>query len=257
MKKIFIYDGSFEGFLTAIYQVFEEKAENVKIVKPRHYEPDMFANGEHIITDPSKALRVWKSLLLKATKIGAYEMYKTFLSEIKGVEMVLLRYIVHMYSSETYSFENYGNNDVLRVSQVAKMVSREKHRMEAFVRFKLTTNGIYFATISPDFNVLPLIAPHFTSRYADQPWIIYDLKRDYGLHYDLQKTQRIQLSTEADTENALEVPIHLHQEESAYQELWKTYFKNTHIASRKNMKLHMKHIPKRYWRHLTEKQPEA
>lgn len=32
------------------------------------------------------------------------------------------------------------------------------------------------------------------------------------------------------------------------------HFKSTNITERKNTKLHVQHIPKRYWRYLTEKQ---
>ncbi|TXD94820.1 DUF4130 domain-containing protein [Gillisia hiemivivida] len=48
--------------------------------------------------------------------------------------------------------------------------------IEIFVRFQLTKHKIYFATIEPDFNVLPIILQHFESRYADQKWIIYNIK---------------------------------------------------------------------------------
>ncbi|RYZ23730.1 MAG: DUF4130 domain-containing protein, partial [Chitinophagaceae bacterium] len=43
--------------------------------------------------------------------------------------------------------------------------------------------------------------------------------------------------------------------ESIYQELWKQYFKSVNIAARKNTKLHIQHMPKRYWKYLPEKQP--
>ncbi|RYE25413.1 MAG: DUF4130 domain-containing protein, partial [Sphingobacteriales bacterium] len=39
-----------------------------------------------------------------------------------------------------------------------------------------------------------------------------------------------------------------------YQLLWKSYFNNSNIKERKNMKLHIQHIPRRYWKYLTEKQ---
>jgi len=41
--------------------------------------------------------------------------------------------------------------------------------------------------------------------------------------------------------------------EKIYQHLWKNYFKSVNIISRKNTKLHIKHIPKRYWKHLAKK----
>jgi probable DNA metabolism protein len=43
------------------------------------------------------------------------------------------------------------------------------------------------------------------------------------------------------------------EDEGIYQNLWKNYFNSVNIASRKNTRLHVRHIPKRYWRHLTEK----
>jgi len=141
----------------------------------------------------------------------------------------------------------------LRVSQIAQMVGREKHRMEAFVRFKLTKDGYYFAEIEPDFNVIPLIERHFKDRYADQQWVIYDKKRKYGIHYDLDKVNTVVFENfdyqSSDTINLLD------ESEVPYQKLWKDYFDSTNIESRKNMKLHTQHIPKRYWKHLSEKQP--
>jgi probable DNA metabolism protein len=42
-------------------------------------------------------------------------------------------------------------------------------------------------------------------------------------------------------------------EEHEYQTLWNDYFKSTNIASRINPKLHTQHVPKRYWKYLSEK----
>jgi len=125
--------------------------------------------------------------------------------------------------------------------------------MEAFVRFKLTTDNIFYAVVEPDFNVLPLIKTHFENRYADQHWLIYDMKRNYGLYYDEQTTEIVTMEV---NENTLlknpETKI-LDDSEDIYQNLWKAYFKSTNIKSRKNMKLHLRHVPKRYWKYLTEK----
>src|SRR5699024_10345211 len=121
-----------------------------------------------------------------------------------------------------------------------KSVSREKHRMEAFVRFKKTAEGIFFAVIDPDFNVLPLIAPHFKGRYADQRWLIYDEKRRYGLFYDLNSVQEVHLSSEhnksmIEQAQLTDTSITLDAQEALYDQLWKDYFKSTNIVERRNM----------------------
>ncbi|MGK4566274.1 DUF4130 domain-containing protein [Flavobacterium sp. 3HN19-14] len=45
----------------------------------------------------------------------------------------------------------------------------------------------------------------------------------------------------------------LRDKEGLYALLWNDYFKSTNIPARKNMKLHLQHVPKRYWKYLTEK----
>ena len=160
----------------------------------------------------------------------------------------------YVFSNKSPVDTNFANEHILRIAQVSKMVNREKHRMEAFTRFQLTKEAIYFATIEPDFNVLPLIASHFTRRYADQKWIIYDVKRKFGLYYDLSKTEIVEIDFSdfaGDENTAKEI---FDPSEEQYQQLWKIYFKNVNIPSRRNMRLHLRHVPRRYWKYLTEKQ---
>jgi probable DNA metabolism protein len=45
-----------------------------------------------------------------------------------------------------------------------------------------------------------------------------------------------------------------HSKEKNYQNLWRKYFEHVNIKERKNMKLHIQHVPKRYWSLLTEKE---
>ena len=127
--------------------------------------------------------------------------------------------------------------------------------MEAFIRFQRTKDDLYFATIAPDFNVLPLIASHFKDRYADQNWLIFDNRRRYGIHYDSAtlKLVEVLVDLQKDTSGEFLSQSVCHEEEVEYQKLWKEYFDSVNIASRKNTKLHIRHVPARYWRYLTEK----
>ena len=122
-----------------------------------------------------------------------------------------------------------------------------------FVRFQEIQDHIFYSNIEPDFNVLPLIKKHFEKRYADQKWIIYDLKRKYGLYYNLKNTQTILINFDPafckpDSKSDVFTESEMH-----YQTLWKDYFKNTNIEERINTALHIKHVPKRYWKYLIEK----
>lgn len=255
MKKdsILTYDGSFEGFLTCVFQTFEQKLNVAAIYTEDNVQQDFFSLPELVITDLKKASRVKQALRAQLDSSGRRQLYFSFLSELPGIELLLLQYIQLVFNTKDFSPADYGNPVILQVSQTAKMVSREKHRMEAFVRFMLTKDEIYFAHIEPDFNVLPLILPHFESRYADQKWIIYDLKRKFGLFYNLQETNYISLEISSQIFEKNHQSSIYSVSELQFQELWQQYFKSTNIKSRKNLKLHKQHVPKRYWKYLTEK----
>ena len=180
-------------------------------------------------------------------------MYKAYLSEIKDIENVVFRYIRYALISNFSVENNFSHPDVLLLQQTARKVHREKHRMEAFVRFQCTKDKLYYAIIQPDYNVLPLISKHFEDRYADQKWLIYDSLRKFGLHYDLEKVETVSLHFETDLNNPEQLKGIYDEREELYQTLWRQYFQSVNIKARKNMKLHIQHMPKRYWKNLVEK----
>jgi probable DNA metabolism protein len=253
-ETILAYDGSFDGFLTAVFEVYELHLDQVSVHRIGSEQESLFGSKKEVVTDAAKADRVWKGIVKKSSSGSESQLYYTFLSEKSGVENLLLRYIRYLFGSDRQIHSDFANADVLKVTQIAKSVGREKHRMEAFVRFRLTRDKLYFASIAPDFNVLPLISKHFINRYADQRWIIYDMKRQYGIFYDLEKVDIIELILPENFDAAQTSPDFFADEELAFQTLWQDYFKSTNIESRKNLRLHVQHVPKRYWKYLSEKQ---
>ena len=251
--NVVIYDGSFEGLLTAVFEIYEYKIEHPDIVSSDMAAGSLFGKLHYVQTDKKKFERVYRKLKDKLTPNALSQLFKTFLSEQQGIENVIFRYTAYVLASKVSVENNFGHPDVLMLQQTSRKVHREKHRMEAFVRFQLTKDNLYYCIIQPDFNVLPLIANHFEKRYADQRWLIYDGMRKYGIYYDLEKVDEVTLNFEADLNNDAAIKSVCDEKEELYQQLWKTYFSSVNIAARKNMKLHIQHMPKRYWKYLTEK----
>lgn len=253
MKTILKYDGSFEGFLCSVFYVYEHKLTAITIEKIKSHEPTFFDNAIVINSEDRKARRVWKGLSKKISSSGKTKIYKAFLSEIPNIENTLLYYIQKAMASTINIEGDFTDPEILHLEKTVKKINREKHRMDAFVRFRLTKDGIYFATVEPDFDVLPLNADHFKNRYADQKWLIYDLKRKYGIYYNLDKVETVILELNSEINYQNKASSYFTFEELQFQELWSNYFKSSNIATRKNMTLHIKHIPKRYWKYLSEK----
>ncbi len=248
--KILLYDGSFAGFLTAVFEVYEYKFSDVNITSIQG-TASVFEEEHTVLTEEAKAQRVYKGLQQYLSKEALHQLYCTSLSEIKGIENTMLAYVTATFNSKASVEKNFSDRHVLTIAQTARKVHREKHRMEAFVRFQLTKDNLYYAIIEPDYNVLPLISNHFEKRYADQRWMIYDARRRYGIYYDLQTVTTVQITF---NEQAGNTPESIYDDkEELYQTLWKQYFKSVNIAARKNTKLHIQHMPKRYWKYLPEK----
>lgn len=250
---VYLYDNTFEGLLTTIYEGYAQKNFQAIITIKEAYVPLMFADIFTIETNADKASRVWKGLVKKLSPGERNLLVKCFLSELPQREEVIFQYVQYALGSAINISSNYGNKYVLELAQIGKMVGREKHRMEAFVRFQKLKDETYYAVVEPDFDVLPLISSHFKGRYADQKWIIYDLKRKYGIAYDLEKVTQIKLDFELESIDADNVVAAYDIEEVLYQTLWKAYFNSVNIKERKNMKLHLRSMPRRYWKYLTEK----
>jgi len=251
---VVLYDGTFAGLFTAIFEVYEYKLPQPFISRDVATTGSLFGHTHNVVTDLSKSKRVYKKMNDRINPKAFKQLYDCFLSEMKDIENVILRYVQYALNSKIAVENDYANADVLQVQQVSRKVHREKHRMEAFVRFQLTKDELYYAIVQPDYNVLPLISKHFRDRYADQRWLIYDGIRKYGLYYNKEKVEEVQMNFSVDVKSQQTLQEVFGEKEELYQQLWKQYFSSVNIVARKNMKLHIQHMPKRYWRYLVEKQ---
>jgi len=250
-KVILTYDRSFEGLLSLIYDIYDKKLDPLDITTKDNVV-DLFSTSLSLPTDTSKAERVLSGISKKSSKGLVTFIYQCFLSELSGIEMKLLHLIRYILDDKSYKISDYSDPIIMDLHKVKKMIGREVHRMHAFVRFQETKDDMWACEINPDFNVLPLIGKHFKDRYPALEWLIYDTKRHYAIHH---KNHAINYVTiDSINQDKLITKDAITEEELRYQKLWKQYFKSVNIEERNNEKLHLRHVPKRYWKFLIEKQ---
>ncbi|MES2823907.1 MAG: TIGR03915 family putative DNA repair protein [Pseudomonadota bacterium] len=258
---IFIYDGSYEGLLSCIFTIFKRRTVPTAITIEVNYQFNLLDAAESIATNEEWATRVIKGIDERTHARASALVYKLFLSELPSCEMLLYEVIQAIITKGDKSIlENFANPYILQAAQIEKMMHREVHRMHAFVRFQKSREGLFYAAVDPDFNVLPLIGDHFERRYADQSWLIFDARRHYGLHYDQKRMSFVgiddpvfTMSAQLFQEDARQGDVLRDEREREYQLLWKNYFQAVNIGERNNVKLHLRHMPRRYWKYLTEK----
>jgi probable DNA metabolism protein len=215
----------------------------------------LFTESFPVVSDDTKADRVLKALRKKISKPALDMLFISYLSELEGIEICIFRYIKKALLAGKSIETNFADSDVLELSKIYKKVRREEERIRQFVRFQKTADGLFFAAMDPEYNVLPLTARFFKTRYADQQWIVYDVRREYGLYYDLKTVETIHFDQLlADPKTGKVSTDKLDQYETAFRDLWQDYLKAITIRERLNLKLQRQHMPKRFWKYLTEKQ---
>lgn len=250
----YVFDGSFDGLMTLIFDYYVRKPRKVKVWNEKDFQPSMFDEVHEVISDPDKAKRVRNKLKTKLSKQGWKRFYCTFLSEQKEAFQHLFDFARYVIDSNQNVESNLGNEDVLYLAQMDRKVNREKHHFEAFIRFEQFPDGTFYSTIEPKYHILPLILNHFKNRYADQNWIIYDLVRKTGLLYSKDEEKVIPIHLDFAPKQNHSIVKSYEPTEQQYQDLWKGYFKSANIPARKNTKLHVQLLPKRFWKYLTEKE---
>lgn len=253
---IFIYDHTFDGLLTCLFEAYNRKVFPDLLCIEGEPLPLFYDETISIVTDKEKYNRVWKGLQKKLSATALTNLTYGWLSELPDIDQLLFRYMKKVFDAPTSIETNFADTDVLELSKVWKKMNNERHRLLQFVRFQKASDGTFFAPVEPLYNVLPLTIPHFKDRFADQPWLIYDIKRKYGFYYDKKTVEEITFSDDLQTHlttGILNKEL-MDKDEQLFQELWKTYFNAICIKERLNPRKHKQDMPVRYWKLLTEKQ---
>lgn len=251
-RSVLLHDGTFDGLLTAVFETYERKLLPDAVARKGSYQAGVFDRCVVVETDPEKAERVWRRLDELVGGRQARMLLSAFLSGERGVDGLILRAV-----REAVARERGGGVESLRalleeLEAISLKVRREAHRMRGFVRFERVSADLYVALIAPRHDVLPLIVGHFERRYGDQRWIIYDTSRDYGVSFDTRESSEIRLPR--DLVDRLDRGKDSGEGCAA---LWKRYFDAINIPERRNTALHLKKVPRRYWKYLPEKRLSA
>ncbi len=252
---VFRYDKTFEGLLTALFDAYARRTFPERLIGPGEPEPMFSETCYEVVTDRVRASRVWTGLERKLPREVRGMIMHVWLSEEPGSDELLFRYMRKVFDAPHAVSTDFADDDMLEAKKLAHKVNKEALYLIQFVRFQRAGDDTFFAAVSPKYNALPLVLEHFKDRFADQKWLIYDLRRSYGFFYDLEKTTEVTLLD--DNENfpggKLDEKL-MAEDEKLFQDLWRGYFKSMTIKERINPKLHRQHLPRRFWKYLTEKQ---
>lgn len=239
---IVVYDGTFEGFLSLVHEVYYKKYIPHAITKevPHANLLDTVVTIEY---DEAKASKVFRALQKAFPKEALKTIVHTFLCDTNPFELNLLEYIKLGFKN-TKELHNINNPHVFAIHNLQKELWRHYHKYSGFLRFEELEEGTLYAKIDSKFSLVYLLGGHFLKRLNNQNFIIHDPKRALAF---VKYGEDVQVRSVSD----FELPT-LSAEEERFKKLWQTFFQSVAIETRKNDKLQKQLVPLVYRTYMSE-----
>lgn len=151
---------------------------------------------------------------------------------------LLYRLLWRIVTESAQLLDNPLDEDLIQLRRWEKEVTRDLHKMKAFVRFRRVEDS-YVAWHRPDHLIVPLAAPFFARRFADMRWTI--LTPDASASWDLESLSYGPGVPRSDAPSSDEL-----------EDLWRTYYRSIFNPARVKLKQLRKEMPTRYWSTLPE-----
>jgi len=146
-------------------------------------------------------------------------------------------------AAEPRLIDNPADPDVARLTLMAKSVSRDRHKMTAFVRFRErepeAEGPRYVSWFEPEHLIEEHVAPHFVDRYAAMSFVIFTPRRAIvwdGAALSFGPGGRPEYATDAD----------------GFSSAWDAYYRAIFNPGRLMPNAMRKEMPRKYWANLPE-----
>lgn len=242
----YLYDGSFDGLLTIVFNCYISKCIPLNIIDKNNYIPNILDKTENINTDYKKSERIFNGIINNISYDVLYNSYYAFLSQEIEKEINIIKYILYGFCIGPQIDTMLAIDFVFKVNSFRKKMLFESHKLKGLLRFTKIDNNLFYSSIHPTHNVIENLGHHFIKRLPTQNFIIHDQNRNIAFLYNTKEYKIVDAKS-------LKIPK-ISEEEKLYQNLWKTFFETIAIKERTNPRLQMQYMPKKYWKDIFETQ---
>lgn len=252
IDEIYLYDGTFEGLLTIVFNCYISRELPSKILPETEYIPNIFDTTKLIKTDFEKSDRIFKGISNSICYDALYNAYHAFLCANKShicenKEIDIVKFLIYGFIIGPKIMTMLSIDYVLHVLNLRKNMLSEAHKLKGLVRLQEIGDNLFYSSIHPENNVIENLGHFFIKRFPTQNLILHDKNRGIALLYNTKEYTIIQVDG-----NSLNPSIT--ESEKQFQSLWKTFHKTIAIKERTNPRCQMQFMPKKYWKDLIEMQ---
>lgn len=249
-SKVLLCDNSTEGILSAVHKAYMSRYGHryISIELQECYEPSLFCETSYVPVDMEKAESVAKAVMEKISDEAWYWVRMASMAGDAGKAQAIYRFLNLGFAVGGGVCQQLANDYVLTVFKLMRKVSRESDKLLGFVRFHELESGILFAKIAPRHQQLYILGAHFSDRLPEENWVIYDEVREMACVHKAHQGFVV----------ARDMPVNRKAmenysgSEASFLSLWKTFFTQIEIKERRNPRLQMNLMPKRYWSNMDE-----
>jgi len=238
-----LFDGSFAGLLCVVHAYYYDRVLPLEIAEETAYQPTLGTEYVTIAADEDKAEAVLAGMRKKLAPDAVHNAFSAFLHNDATRYLSVFQYIIagFYYGRALDAYEQLDY--VLAVHRLAKHVGSEAHLLKGFVRFAKTKDGVFYADISPNCDVLHILAAHFAERLGNERWIIHDVRRGMAAVYNTREWEIMEAPAEAAAIMA---------DGDGYEALWAAFYDAIEIRERRNPKQQRRMLPMYFRKHMTE-----
>ena len=243
----YVYDGSPEGLLTAVFQAYANHEDPQDVVREGALQPRLGQSVRFVETDVDLAVRVQRGVRRTCGQDALDAIVHASLSDDPAAGTVVYRFVRHAMRTGR-ALDDLAHPAVGPLFALDRAVMNERHYLQQFLRFEHLKGGAWFARCHPKASVVPLLMDWFSARFNTQPFMIFDeahaLAGVYeGRGWHLVRTESVALPAAAD-------------DEALMQAAWKRFYDAVAVEARYNPELRRQFMPKRLWKNITEMQED-
>ena len=237
---IYIYDGSFDGLATVIFDKYQDIGKcEISVEK----DQVNFLESEYVKTDLEKSRRVIEGIKDNIGDEFLDNAYRVFKSNKAHKEEIIA---IAMKSCILYGNGYLGSAKKAAVGfrTIVRNFNHEVHAYKGLLRFREIQDNYLLGEIDPDHDVLEHITYHFLKRMPAEKFIIYDKKR---------KKASLCIYGDYEEVEILEMDAIDSADEKIFRDAWVGFYDAIGIKERKNHRLMISNMPKKYWKFLPER----
>lgn len=252
MKRVYVCNDGIIGIFSAIYDAWKTKLEqdDLGIVLKGYVNQEFFCEYIECVESEQKTIAV-ENLIKKHLGYEAYwDMYHAVLANDieKGNAILGAMLEARKIPDRKKIMQHLSHPKVRKVFELSRKVANESHYFKDIVRFRELDNGILFAQIEPQNQILPCLGDHFSNRFPLENWMICDKTHSMFLvHRESQQWMLI-----VDKTAGIDKNMRTYDQERLYRNLWKEFFENRSIVERENSDRQRQHLPLCNRNHVTK-----